>query len=345
MTLPSTLRVRLNDSTLRDGSHGIGHRFTPDQVRRIARRLEAAGVFAVSVGHGDGLGGSSIQFGVSAHSDDELLAAAAEVLTRAKLCAVLQPGIGTQEHLRRAHSLGASVLRVATHCTEADIGVQHIALGRRLGMEVHSDLMMSHMVEPAELAEQARIMADAGANAVYIMDSAGALTVDGARARVEAFRATLPADVEVGIHAHNNLSLAVAITVAAIQSGATLADACLAGLGAGAGNCQMEALVAVLDRLGVDTGVDLWMLEDAADEEVRPLMVAPPVIDRSTLTLGYAGVASSFLRHSKRAAEQFGIDERDLLVELGRRMAVGGQEDLIIQVAAELSLAGRGVES
>lgn len=338
-------RVRLNDSTLRDGSHGIGHRFTPDQVRRIAGRLEAAGVYAVSVGHGDGLGGSSIQFGTSAHPDEELLAAAAEVLVRARLCAVLQPGIGTQEDLRMAHGLGATVLRVATHCTEADIGIQHISLGRKLGMEVHGDLMMCHMVEPTQLAGQARIMADAGASAVYIMDSAGALTVDGARARVDAFRVNLPSHVEVGIHAHNNLSLAVAITVAAIESGAELADACLVGLGAGAGNCQMEALVAVLDRLGIVTGVDLWMLQDAADDDVRPLMASQPTIDRSTLTLGYAGVPSSFLRHARCAAEQFDVDERDLLVELGRRRAVGGQEDLVIQVAAELSHSGRGVNA
>jgi 4-hydroxy 2-oxovalerate aldolase len=343
MNAQTTPSVRLNDSTLRDGSHAIRHQFTPDDVRRIAARLDRAGVYAVSVGHGDGLGASSIHYGLAAHTDEELQSAAMEVLQRAILCAVLVPGTGTKDHLRAAFDRGARLLRVATHCTEADIGIQHIGLGRELGMEVHSDLMMAHQIPPAELARQARIMADAGANGVYIMDTAGALTIEDAVARVDAFREALPADVEVGIHAHNNLSLAVAISVEAVRAGATLVDACLAGMGAGAGNCQTEALVATLERMGFPTGTDLWALQDAADDAVRPVMTQPPVIDRSTLTLGFAGVPSSFLLHARKASEQFGVDEREILVELGRRKAVGGQEDMIIQIAAELASERMGV--
>ena len=264
-----------------------------------------------------------------------MVAAAAAVIQRAELAVIMLPGIGTKRHIERARLGGATMARVSTHCTEADVGIQHIGLARSLGMRVYGDLMMSHMAPPATLAVQARIMQDAGAEAVYLMDSAGAMTMDEVRARVAALHAAL--DVQVGIHAHNNLSLAVANTIAAIEEGATLADGCLAGLGAGAGNCQMESLVAVLERLGLHTGVDLWALQDLADHAVRPLMTRPPTIDRSTLTLGYAGVASTFLLHADRAAARFGVDARDVMVELGRSKAVAGQEDLIIEVAARLS--------
>lgn len=333
----TTPRIRLLDSTLRDGSHGIGHRFTPVQVQTIAGELDEAGMHSIGVGHGDGLGASSVQYMRSLHPDEELLAAARGVIKRAKLAVTFQPGIGTKRHLEGARELGANLARIATHCTEADIAIQHIGLSRALGMDVHGDLMMPHMVEPPKLAEQARIMVDAGAQGVHIMDSAGALTMDDVRARVSALREELQDDAAVGIHAHNNLSLAVANTMVAVKEGATLADACLAGLGAGAGNCQMEALVAVLEREGIHTGIDLWTLEDIADSIVRPIMTSPVTIDRTTLTQGYAGVPGSFLLHAHRASERFGVDARDILVELGRRKVVSGQEDLIIEVAARLS--------
>jgi 4-hydroxy 2-oxovalerate aldolase len=334
------LRVRLTDSTLRDGANAIAHRFTPDQVAHVARGLDRAGMHTISVGHGEGLGASSIQYGRGLHRDEDLVAAAAAVIERAHLAVIMLPGIGTKAHIERARARGATLARVSTHCTEADVGVQHIGLARNLGMEVYGDLMMSHMAEPELLATQGRIMQDAGADAVYLMDSAGALTMDRVRARVAALRDAL--DVPVGIHAHDNLSLAVANTVAAVQEGATLADGCLAGMGAGAGNCQMESLVAVLERLGIRTGVDLWALQDLADTVVRPLVAGPPTIDRSTLTLGYAGVASTFLLHANRAAARFGVDARDLMVEVGRRKAVAGQEDLLVEVAARLAREAGG---
>jgi 4-hydroxy 2-oxovalerate aldolase len=334
-------RVRLLDSTLRDGSHGIRHRYTPEQVKLIAGALDEAGMHSIGVGHGDGLGASSIQYMRSLHSDDELLSTARAAIRRARLAVTFQPGIGTKRHLERAAELGADLVRIATHCTEADIAIQHIRLSRDLGMDVHGDLMMPHMTSPEKIAEQARIMVDAGATGVHIMDSAGALTMDDVKARIAAMLQEFGGEAEAGIHAHQNLSLAVANTLVAFQEGATLADACLAGAGAGAGNCQMEALVAVLDKLGIQTGIDLWKLEDIADSIVRPIMTTPPTVDRTTLTQGYAGVPGSFLHHASRAAERFGVDARDLLVEVGRRRSVGGQEDLLLEVAARLAEARR----
>jgi 4-hydroxy 2-oxovalerate aldolase len=335
--MTETPAVRLLDSTLRDGSHAIGHRWTPEQVEAIAGGLDRAGMHAVGVGHGDGLGASSIQYLRALHPDEELLRAARRVLKHARLAVTFQPGIGTKRHLAEAAELGADLARIATHCTEADIASQHIRFARELGMDVHGDLMMPHMNSPAGLAEQARIMVDAGAQGVHIMDSAGALTMDDVKARVVAFRDAFGGDAEVGIHAHQNLSLAVANTLVAVQEGATLADACLVGAGAGAGNCQMEALVAVLERSGVRTGIDLWTVQDLADTLVRPALPREPVVDRTTLTQGYAGVPGSFLLHAQRAAERFGVDARDLMVEVGRRQAVSGQEDLLIEIAARLT--------
>jgi 4-hydroxy 2-oxovalerate aldolase len=336
-----TASVRLLDSTLRDGSHAIRHSYTPEQVELIAGRLDEAGVHSIGVGHGDGLGASSIQFMRGAHSDDQLLGAARRVIKRAKLAVTFQPGIGTKRDLERAHELGADLARIATHCTEADIAIQHIGLCRSLGMDVHGDLMMPHMATPEKIAQQARIMVDAGAQGVHIMDSAGALTVDDVKARIAAMRDEFDGQAEVGVHAHQNLSLAVANTVAAIQEGATLADACIGGTGAGAGNCQLEALVAVLDRLGIPTGIDLWKLEDIAEEVVKPIVQRQPLIDRLTLTQGYVGVPGSFLQHAVRAGERFGVDPRDILREVGRRKSVGGQEDLVIEVAAQLAAQRR----
>lgn len=329
--------LKIVDTTVRDGSHSVAHQFTPEQVATVAGALDKAGVWSVAVGHGDGLGSSSRQYGFPAFPDHELIAAAAAVMDRSRIATALLPGIGTKEDLRAAHDAGASVVRVSTVCTEADIGVQHIGLARELGMLAHSHLNMAHIAPPERIAENARIVADAGGEAVYLVDSAGALMRDEVRAAIAALREALPDEVEIGIHEHNNLSLAVSNSVAAVEEGATIVDVTLAGMGAGAGNCQAEALVAVLDRLGFETGVDLLALQDVADGFVRPeLMPGPIVIDRLTCTLGYAGVPASFLLHAIRAGERFGVDPREIVIELGRRNAVVGQEDMIIDVAAAL---------
>jgi 4-hydroxy 2-oxovalerate aldolase len=327
--------LRICDVSLRDGSHVIRHQFTADQVRTIAGALDAAGVHTVEVSHGDGLGGSSIQYGPSLVNELELIKTARSVLSRAKLAVLLLPGIGTRDDLKAARDFGADVVRVATHCTEADISAQHIGYARELGMQVAGFLMMAHMSPPAALAAQARLMESYGAHAVYVTDSAGALTVDAARDRVRALRDALKCDV--GFHAHNNLSLAVANTLVAIEEGATWIDSATRGFGAGAGNTATEVLAAVLDRIGKNPGLDVFKLMDIAEELVPPVMQKPTMIDRASLTLGYCGVYSSFLRHAERAAERFGVDAREILVEVGRRKAVGGQEDLIIEVAYELS--------
>lgn len=330
--------IKIVDTTVRDGSHSVAHRFAPEQVAEVAGRLDRAGVWAVAIGHGDGLGGASRQYGFPAHPDAELIAAGAAAIERAELATALLPGVGTKDDLRAAHEAGATVVRVSTVCTEADIGVQHIGLARELGMYAHSHLNMAHIASPEVIARNAQIVAEAGGEAVYLVDSAGAMMRDDVRAAVAALRAALPAEVEIGIHEHNNLSLAVANSVAAVEEGATIVDVTLAGMGAGAGNCQAEPLVAVLDRLGYETGVDLLALQDAADDYVRPeLMPGPIVIDRLTGTLGYAGVPASFLLHAVRAGERFGVDPREIVLELGRRKAVVGQEDLILEVAAGLA--------
>ncbi|MCS6926786.1 MAG: 4-hydroxy-2-oxovalerate aldolase [Candidatus Binatia bacterium] len=331
------MRVYITDVTLRDGDHAMAHQFSLQQIDAIARGLDAAGVDIVECSHGDGLAGSSIQYGMSREREEDILRTAATALTRARLAVLLLPGIGTKHDRKRAAQLGASVARIATHCTEADIAQQHIGLAKELGMRVVGFLMMAHMVPPATLAHQARLMESYGADCVYVVDSAGAMVTPEARERVRALRQALQCDV--GFHAHNNLSLAVANSLAAIEEGATHIDASTCGLGAGAGNTQTEVLVAVLERLGYETGIDLSRLMDVAEELVRPIMPRPQIIDRDSLTIGYAGVYSTFLLHAKRAAKQFGVDSRALLAELGRRKMVGGQEDMIIDVAVEMAEA------
>jgi len=330
--------VRVFDATLRDGSHAIRHQFTPEQVRRIAAALDRAGVQVVGVGHGDGLGGSSLQLGRSRYDDRSLLQAAAGALTHARLAVTLVPGIGTRDELRAAADLGASVARIATHCTEADVAVQHIALARDLGLEVNTDLMMPHLTDPTTLADQAAIMVDAGSQGVHIMDSAGALLPDDVRHRIAALRERLGKELPLGMHAHDNLSLAIANSLAAVQEGARLIDGCVGGLGAGAGNARTEVLAPVLERAGYTTGLDVFALQDLADDVVRPIYA--PTIDRLTATLGFAGAPSSLLPAVRVAADRNGVEARDVLIELGRRGAVTGQDDLALSIAAELSSKG-----
>jgi 4-hydroxy-2-oxovalerate aldolase len=329
--------LRVCDVTLRDGDHAMEHQFTVEQVRTIARGLEEAGVPLIEVSHGDGLAGSSVQYGFSREPEPAYLAAAASVIRRGKLAVLLLPGIGTRKELKWAAESGAKVARIATHCTEADIAEQHMGLAKKLGMEVAGFLMMSHMAPPSKLAEQAKLMASYGADCVYVVDSAGALLVAEARERVRALRQALSDSVEVGFHGHNNLCLSVANTLAAIEEGATWVDGSACGLGAGSGNTPTEVLVAVLQKLHLETGIDLFRLMDVAEEMVRPIMLHPTAIDRACLTIGYAGVYSTFLHHAQRAAEQFHVDAREILIELGRRKTVGGQEDMIVDVAVELA--------
>ncbi|MCM3016630.1 4-hydroxy-2-oxovalerate aldolase [Priestia megaterium] len=327
--------IKITEVSLRDGSHVVKHQFTEAQVKSVTRALDDAGMHYIEVSHGDGLGGSTLQYGKSLIDEMKLIEAAVEEAKQATVAVLLIPGIGTVHELKQANSLGAGLVRVATHVTEADVSAQHIEYARKLGMETFGFLMMAHSAPIEKLVEQAKLMESYGAQGVYITDSAGALLPHEVRERVRALRQSL--QVEVGFHAHNNLSLAVANTLAAIEEGATRIDGSVRCLGAGAGNTQTEALIAVLNRLGIDVGIDLYKIMDLAEEVVGPILPGSQEIRKGSLAMGYAGVYSSFLLHAERAAKRFNLDSRDILLELGKRKAVGGQEDMILDVAAELA--------
>ena len=332
--------LRITDSTLRDGSHAMSHQFTEEQVRGVVSALDRAGVQVIEVSHGDGLGGSSFNYGFSKVDEFDLIAAAVDEATRAKIAILMLPGLATVKHLKRAEAVGASVARIATHCTEADVSIQHFDEARALGMETVGFLMLSHSTTPEVLARNARTMVDAGAQCVYVVDSAGALVLSDAQERVQAVIDEVGRDgAQVGFHGHQNLSLGVANSVLAYQAGAKQIDGALCALGAGAGNSPTEVLAATFERMGIRTGIDLGEVLSAAEEVVRPFIPRLPWMDRSSITQGYAGVYSSFLLHAERAAERYGVPAHEILQKVGEYGYVGGQEDMIIDIALELAEA------
>ena len=336
-------RVTVHDMSLRDGMHPKRHQITVEQMKTIARGLDEAGVPLIEVTHGDGLGGASVNYGFPAASDEEYLRAVIPLLKKAKVSALLLPGIGTVDHLRMAKDCGVATIRVATHCTEADVSEQHIALGRKLGMDTVGFLMMAHMIEPEKIVEQALLMESYGANCLYVTDSAGYMLPDDVSARVGLLREKAKPTTEIGFHGHHNLSMGVANSLAAVEAGASRIDCACGGMGAGAGNTPLEVFVAVANRMGIETGIDVFKASDVAEDLVTPIMDFPVRIDRNSLTLGYAGVYSSFLLFAQRAEKKYGIPAREILLELGRRKMVGGQEDMIEDTALTLARE-RGVK-
>ncbi|MBK9521896.1 MAG: 4-hydroxy-2-oxovalerate aldolase [Rhodocyclaceae bacterium] len=332
-----TKKITVHDMTLRDGMHPKRHLMTLDQMKSIATGLDEAGVPLIEVTHGDGLGGSSVNYGFPAHSDAEYLGAVIPLMKQAKISALLLPGIGTVDHLRQARELGVHTIRVATHCTEADVSEQHITLARKMEMDTVGFLMMSHMATPEKLVQQAKLMESYGANCIYCTDSAGYMLPEDVKSRFGALREALKPETELGFHGHHNLAMGVANSLVAVEYGATRIDGAAAGLGAGAGNTPLEVFVAVCARMGIETGVDVFKISDVAEDLVVPIMDHPIRVDRDSMTLGYAGVYSSFLLFAKRAEKKYGITARELLVELGRRGMVGGQEDMIEDTALTLA--------
>ncbi len=330
-------KVVLHDMSLRDGMHAKRHQISLEQMVDIATGLDDAGMPLIEVTHGDGLGGTSVNYGFPAHSDEEYLGAVIPKMKNAKVSALLLPGIGTVDHLRMAKDLGVSTIRVATHCTEADVSEQHIGLAAKLEMDTVGFLMMAHMASPEKILEQAKLMESYGANCIYCTDSAGYMLPDEVTEKIALLRAELNPNTEIGFHGHHNMGMAIANSLAAVDAGAVRVDGSVAGLGAGAGNTPLEVFVAVLDRMQADHGIDLYKIMDVAEDRVVPMMDQPIRVDRDALTLGYAGVYSSFLLFAKRAEAKYGIQARDLLVELGRRGTVGGQEDMIEDLALTMA--------
>jgi len=330
-------KITVHDMSLRDGMHPQRHQITIEQMKSISKGLDEAGVPLIEVTHGDGLGGASVNYGFPAASDEEYLRAVIPQMKRARVSALLLPGIGTVDHLRMAADCGVTTIRVATHCTEADVSLQHIKLGREMGLDTVGFLMMAHMISPAEILEQAKLMESYGANCIYATDSAGYMLPDDVTARIALLRDKLNPDTELGFHGHHNLAMGVANSIAAVAAGANRIDCACGGMGAGAGNTPMEVFIAVCDRMGIETGVDVFKISDVAEDLVTPIMDFPVRIDRNSLTLGYAGVYSSFLLFAKRAEQKYGIPARELLLEMGRRKMVGGQEDMIEDIALTMA--------
>lgn len=330
-------RVTLHDMSLRDGMHARRHQISLDEMVTVATALDEAGVPLIEVTHGDGLGGASVNYGFPAHTDEAYLRAVVPKMKRAKISALLLPGIGTVDHLKMAVDCGVTTIRVATHCTEADVAEQHIGMARSMNLDVVGFLMMAHMRTPEQLLEQARLQESYGANCVYVTDSAGAMLPDDVTAAIGLFRSELKPETEVGFHGHHNLGMSIANSLAAIEAGASRIDGSVAGLGAGAGNTPLEVFVAVLERMGVEHGCDVYGVMDVAEDLVVPMMDHPIRVDRDALTLGYAGVYSSFLLFAKRAEARYGVPARDILMELGRRKTVGGQEDMIEDLALDMA--------